>query len=239
MTNPCQPPVRKTTTNPKRSRKTKPTSVATPETSIAEAGVVDQVRALTERLLDLGVATTVAGRALKTAGRVSRALRKGQAMEAAGEVVRAVLPGAAEPAWTKTGAAIRALREKAGLTVADVSAAIDLKDPSLIEALENGKMALSFELILRLAAVFGRSDPVGFVMRFTRTSNPELWQSLETLGIGKLALQTVREHEFVNIFRSNDEARRLDDDEFAEILGYTRAAFEMAMSLHARLRQRE
>jgi transcriptional regulator with XRE-family HTH domain len=214
--------------------------VATPETPVVEeASVVDQVRALTGRLLDLGVATAVAGRALETAGRVSRALRQGQAIEAAGEVVRAVLPGAAEPAWTKTGAAIRALREKAGLTVADVSAAIDLKDPSLIEALENGKMALSFELILRLAAVFGRSDPVGFVMRFTRASNPELWQSLETLGIGKLALQTVREHEFVNIFRGNDEARRLDDDQFAEILGFTRAAFEMAMSLHARHRRRE
>ena len=123
------------------------------------------------------------------------------------------------------------MRETAGLTIAEVGAAIDLKDPSLIEAIENGRIALSFELILRLAAVFGRNDPVGFVMRLTRSSNPELWKSLEGLGIGKLVLQTVREHQFVNVYRSNDDARALSDEEFAEILSFTQAAFEMAMAL--------
>ena len=120
--------------------------------------------------------------------RVSRALRDGQALAAASEVVRAVLPSMAEPAaWGKTGAAIRAMREAAGLTIAEVGAAIDLKDPSLIEALENGRIALSFELILRLAAVFGRSDPIGFIMTFTRSSNPDLWKSLEALGVGTVS----------------------------------------------------
>jgi transcriptional regulator with XRE-family HTH domain len=126
------------------------------------------------------------------------------------------------------------MRETAGLTIAEVGAAIDLKDPSLIEAIENGRLALSFELILRLAAVFGRNDPVGFVMRLTRSSNPELWKSLEALGVGKLVLQTVREHQFVNVYRSNDDARALSDEEFAEILSFTQAAFEMAMALRAR-----
>jgi transcriptional regulator with XRE-family HTH domain len=126
------------------------------------------------------------------------------------------------------------MRESAGLTIAEVGAAIDLKDPSLIEALENGRIALSFELILRLAAVFGRNDPVGFVMRFTRTANPDLWKSLEGLGVGKLVLQTVREHQFVNVYRSNDDARTLSDEEFAEILSFTQAAFETAMALRAR-----
>lgn len=187
------------------------------------------------RLLDISAATGVAGRALETAGKVSRALRDGQALAAASEVVRAVLPSMAEPAaWGKTGAAIRAMREAAGLTIAEVGAAIDLKDPSLIEALENGRIALSFELILRLAAVFGRSDPIGFIMTFTRSSNPDLWKSLEALGVGKLVLQSVREHQFVNVYRSNDDARGLNDEEFVEILSFTQAAFEMAMALRTR-----
>ena len=200
-----------------------------------ESGVVEQLRAMAGRLLDLSSATMVAGRALETAGKVGRALQDGHPIDAASEVVKAVLPGVSEPAgWSKAGAAIRAMREKAGMTIAEVGAALDLKDPSLLEAIETGRLALSFELILRLAAVFGRNDPIGFVMRFTRSTNPDLWKSLEDLGVGKLVLQTVREHQFVNIYRSNDEARTLSDEEFAEIASFTQAAFEMAMALRSR-----
>ena len=140
-------------------------------------------------------------------------------------------------AWARTGAAVRKLRESAGLTITELGVAIDLQDPSLVEALENGRLAVSFELILRLAAVFGRKDPVGFVMGLTRTANPELWKSLEDLGVGKLVLQTVREHQFVNICRSNDDARSLSDEEFTEILSFTQAAFAMAMAQRARYKQ--
>lgn len=216
-------------------RKTTPAEVAPVTPPASEPGIVDQVRAMAGRLLDLSAATVVAGRALQTAGKVGRALQEGHPIDAASEVVRAVLPGVGDTAaWAKTGAALRAVRETAGLTIAEVGQAIDLKDPTLIEAIENGRLALSFELILRLAAVFGRNDPVGFVMRFTRASNPDLWQTLEALGVGRLVLQTVREHQFVNVYRSNDEARALSDDEFAEILSFTQAAFEMAMALRAR-----
>ncbi len=205
---------------------------------MVEPGLVDQVRAIAGRLLDASAAAGFAGKALQTAGRVSQALRDGQALEAASEVVRAVLPGLVEASASgaATGAALRAMRETAGMTIAEVSAAIDLNDPALIEALENGRMALSFELFLRLAAVFGRSDPVGFIMGLTRTANPELWQSLEALGLGKLVLQTVREHQFVNILRGSDDARNLSDEEFAEVLGFTQAAFAMAMAWRARQR---
>ena len=217
------------------SRKTVPDEVAPAAPPVSEPGIVDQVRAMAGRLLDLSSATVVAGRALQTAGKVGRALQEGHPIDAASEVVRAVLPGVGDTAaWARTGAALRAVRETAGLTIAEVGQAIDLKDPTLIEAIENGRLALSFELILRLAAVFGRNDPVGFVMRFTRASNPDLWQTLEALGVGRLVLQTVREHQFVNVYRSNDEARALSDDEFAEILSFTQAAFEMAMALRAR-----
>jgi transcriptional regulator with XRE-family HTH domain len=235
MSTPSAPSAKRKPAVARRTAKKSDAQASADSARLTEPGMVDQMRAMASRLLDLGSATVLAGRAMETAGKVSRALQDGHPLDAASEVVRAVLPSVAEPAaWAKTGAAIRAMRESAGLTIAEVGAAIDLKDPSLIEALENGRIALSFELILRLAAVFGRNDPVGFVMRFTRTANPDLWKSLEGLGVGKLVLQTVREHQFVNVYRSNDDARTLSDEEFAEILSFTQAAFETAMALRAR-----
>ena len=65
-------------------------------------------------------------------------------------------------------------------------------------------------------------------------SLPDLWRSLEGLGVGKLLIQSAREREFANIYRGDDEARSLDDKEFAEVLTFTRAAFEMAMAFRGR-----
>jgi transcriptional regulator with XRE-family HTH domain len=133
----------------------------------------------------------------------------------------------------KTGAILRRMRESAGMSVADVGAAIDLKDPVLLELVENGKIALPFEIILRLASVLGRNDPISFVMRFTRSYNPDVWKTLEALGIGRLALQAGREREFANLYRASDVARRLSDEDFAEVLAFTRSAFEMALAFRA------
>ena len=200
-----------------------------------ENGLVDQMRSMAGKVLDVGAATVNAASSLKTAAGVARALSQGKPMEAAADVLKAVLPGLSEPGvWVRTGAALKRLRTAAGLTITEVGAAINLKDPSLIEAWENGRIAVPFEIILRLAAVLGRNDPVGFVMKFTRASNPDLWRALEYLGVGKLLIQTAREREFANIYRSDDEARTLSDKEFAEVLTFTRAAFEMAMAFRGR-----
>lgn len=133
-------------------------------------------------------------------------------------------------ALEKTGAVLRGMREAAGMSVKEVSAAIDLQDPALLELVENGKVALPFEIVLRLASILGRNDPIAFVMRFTRSYNPEVWHTLENLGIGRLAVQAGREREFANLYRSSDAARRLSDDEFAAVLGFTKAAFELALA---------
>ena len=200
-----------------------------------EAGLVDQMRTMAGRVLDMGAATVGAAKSLHTASEVAKALRKGKPMEAAADVLKAIMPGLSEPGvWTRTGAALRRMRKAAGLTITEVGTAINLKDPSLIEAWENGRIAVPFELILRLAAVLGRNDPIGFVMKFTRSSNPDLWRSLEALGVGKMLIQSAREREFANIYRGDDEARSLSDEEFAEVLTFTRAAFEMAMAFRGR-----
>ena len=200
-----------------------------------ESGLVDQMRTMAGKVLDMGAATVGSAKTLHTATAVAKALRRGKPMEAASGVLEAMLAGLAEPGvWGKTGATLRRLREAAGLTITEVGAAINLKDPSLIEAWEAGRLAVPFEIILRLAAVLGRNDPVAFVMKLTRNTNPDLWRSLEGLGVGKLLIQSAREREFANIYRVDDAARNLDDEEFAEVLAFTRAAFEMAMAFRGR-----
>ena len=133
-------------------------------------------------------------------------------------------------ALAKTGNVLRGMREAAGLSIKEVGEAINLDDPTLLDLVENGKVALPFEIILRLASVLGRNDPISFVMRFTRSYNPGVWHTLESLGIGRFAVQGGREREFANIYRSSDAARRLSDEDFGAVLAFTKAAFETALA---------
>ena len=133
----------------------------------------------------------------------------------------------------QTGLYLRDLREVAGLTLAELGDALDLKDHSLLEAAERGTATLSFELVLRLAALLARHDPIPFILRFVRTYNPELWNVLEAWGIGRLPAHLERERQFINIYRRHDAARQLSDAGFAKILTFTSAAFEMSLHFAA------
>ena len=86
-------------------------------------------------------------------------------------------------------------------------------------------------MILRLASLLARNDPFAFVMNLTRFYNPGLWRLMEQLGIGKLALNVGREREFINIFRANDSARQLKDDEFKIVLAFTQKAFDASVEM--------
>ncbi len=129
----------------------------------------------------------------------------------------------------KAGELFRNLRVGAGLTLQDIGRAINLKDVSLLEQVEGGKVGLPFEIILRLAGVLGRNDPIPVAMKLTRTYNPKLWATLESLGVGKLAVQAGREREFANLYRASDAARQLSDEEFAAALKFVRASFEAVL----------
>lgn len=129
----------------------------------------------------------------------------------------------------EAGAYLREVREVAGLTIDEVADAIELRDHSILEAVEAGTTTLSFELLLRLAAILARHDPIPFLSRMIRAQNPVLWQLLEDWGFDRLPLQLEREQAFVNILRGHDRARDLPDEDFDRILGFTRAAFEMAL----------
>ncbi|MAA63174.1 MAG: transcriptional regulator [Alteromonadaceae bacterium] len=127
------------------------------------------------------------------------------------------------------GDSLRDIREVAGLTLSEMSEALNLRDKDMLAAVENGTKTLSFELILRLAALVARNDPVPFIMRYTRNYNPEVWQLLHDWGIGRLPLQFERERQFINIFRSHDAARELSDEGFEKVLAFTRQSFEMSL----------
>ncbi|WP_197472241.1 helix-turn-helix domain-containing protein, partial [Oleiphilus sp. HI0067] len=127
------------------------------------------------------------------------------------------------------GESLKDLREVAGLTINELNEALQLKDKSLIEAVENGTATLSFELILRLSSLLARNDPIPFILKYSRTYSPETWRLLHDWGAGRLPLQYQREREFINILRSKDSARELSDEGFAHVLAYTREAFNMAL----------
>jgi transcriptional regulator with XRE-family HTH domain len=132
-------------------------------------------------------------------------------------------------AVAKAAALVKDAREAAGLTLDDLGEALDLKDPTFMALVESGKVGLPFELILRMATILGRNDPITFILQLTRSYNPRVWKSLEALGIGKLLVQAGREREFANIYRSNTAARQLSDRDFAAALAFSAAAFESAL----------
>lgn len=154
---------------------------------------------------------------------------------AAEVAVGATAPLIKEPtrrsALEKAGSVLRDARETAGLTADDVAAALDFKDTNLLELAESGRIALPFEVILRLASLLSRNDPIPFVMNLTRIYNPGLWKIIEQLGIGRVALHVAREHEFINIYRSRDAARHMSDEEFQLVVKFTDAAFAMALEM--------
>jgi transcriptional regulator with XRE-family HTH domain len=129
----------------------------------------------------------------------------------------------------RAGTALKDAREVAGLTLTELSAAIGLKSPDLLETVEEGKAGLPFEILLRLASFYARNDPIPFVMKYARTYSPGIWDVMETLGLDKLTLEAEREIQFLNIYRSHDAARQLSDDGFERVRAFTQTAFEMAL----------
>jgi transcriptional regulator with XRE-family HTH domain len=138
-----------------------------------------------------------------------------------------------QAAIDKAGSILRQAREAAGMSTRELGQAIDIDDPALLEQAEIGRVALPFEVILRLAGVLGRHDPATFAMKLARSYNPGLWKALEDLGIGKLVVQAGRERELANIYRANDAARKLSDADFAKVLGFVKSGFDMAVQFRA------
>ncbi len=187
----------------------------TDKDSSARKGMTEESGTLMDRLSDL---TNSALRlAKKTTG---TSLKVGKALIRSQDQLKLMV---------NAGESLRDLREVAGLTISELSDALNLKDKTLLEAVENGTATLSFELILRLAALLARNDPIPFILKFTRTYNPEIWGMLNDWGLGRIPLHFERERKFMNIYRSHDAARKLSDEGFEKVLEFTRKAFELSL----------
>ncbi|HRK36938.1 MAG TPA: helix-turn-helix transcriptional regulator [Burkholderiaceae bacterium] len=164
--------------------------------------------------------------------------RLGTASDLAAVLVKAQMPKPANKALVDQAAVfLRDLREAAQLSVDDLAKALTLEDASLLSMVESGKVGLPFDIILRMATVLGKNDPVGFILKVTRAYNPGIWATLDKLGIGKLVVQAGREREFANIYRANEAARGLNDAEFAAALRFVAASFDSAVVFQQQVRQ--
>lgn len=127
------------------------------------------------------------------------------------------------------GESLRDIREVTGMTVNEIASALNLRDKSVWEAIEDGREVISFELILRLAALVARNDPLPFIVKYTHSYHPRLWSILHDLKLDRLSLHFGRERSFINIYRRHDSVRELSDAEFERILQFTQQAFDLAM----------
>ncbi len=216
-----------------------------PEMATAIGAIREDVGTLAGQLLGLGSAALSAARRLRSQpaaevkpakpapspGAVQTALRRARAL---GRTVDALLALAPPPPpksiWGRSGRLLRRMREQAGLTLEELGQAIDLNDPSLLAVAENGRAALPIEVVLRLASVLGRNDPLAAAVSLTRASHPQLWQSLENMGIGRLLMQSARERAFVNLLRGDDRVRQLGDAEFNDLLALVKAALQLGLN---------
>ena len=165
--------------------------------------------------------------------------RFGTASELAAVLVKAQMPKPANKAMVDQAAHfLRDLREAAQLSLDDLAKALTLEDASLLSLVESGKVGLPFDIILRMATVLGKNDPVGFVLKVTRAYNPGIWATLDKLGIGKLIVQAGREREFANVYRAHDAARVLSDAEFAAALRFVAAALDSAVVFQQQANER-
>ena len=134
-------------------------------------------------------------------------------------------------AMAEAGNFLKDAREVAGLNIAELADAVGLSDTELLEEVEQGRATLPIDTILRIASLTARHDPIPFIIKFLRTYNPDLEQTLEQWGIMKLPKQYERERRFVNVYRSHDSLRQLSDAEFERFIGYMNSATEFTLDI--------
>lgn len=134
-------------------------------------------------------------------------------------------------AMVDAGRLLKDAREVAGLNLMELSEALGLKDEELLKEVEAGRATLPFDMILRIASLIARHDPIPFIIKFLRTYNPALEQKLDSWGVTKLPKQYERERRFINLLRKHDSLRSMDDVEFERFIGYQEEAVRYAITI--------
>ena len=129
----------------------------------------------------------------------------------------------------KTGKVLKDMRETAGFSLEELSSVVKIDNPGILRSIEEGHAALPVDLMLRLASFYSRNDPLPFIIRFSRTYHPGLSKLLEKTGVDRMFIKAEREVKFINIYRNKDDARKLSDEGFDQVMDFTQKAFEMAL----------
>ena len=129
----------------------------------------------------------------------------------------------------KAGKRLKDLREVSKLTVEDLAAAVNLENPELLRAIEEGRSPITLDILLRLASYYSRNDPMSFVVSFSKEYAPWLWYILRVTGVEKMLITLEREVKFINIYRGRDEARDFSDAEFEKLLHFSQQSFNTAV----------
>lgn len=134
-------------------------------------------------------------------------------------------------AMAEAGSFLHDAREVAGLNLKELAEAVGLSEPELLEEVEQGRATLPFDMILRIASLIARHDPIPFILKFVRTYNPSIAKTLDEWGIMALPRQYERERKFINIVRQHDELRALSDEEYDRFIAYQEKAAAFALEV--------
>lgn len=141
----------------------------------------------------------------------------------------------AEPAaLQQAGKLLRTMREALGISVQAVAEAAKLRDPAVVEEAERGRISLSFDAVIRLAGILGDRDPMGAASRLLRAYHPEMSKTLDKLRTIGFVMPDARERALLAIYRRNEAARAIPDDDFDEIVDVLASVFARLVDFRTR-----
>lgn len=134
-------------------------------------------------------------------------------------------------AMAEAGHFLRDARETAGMSIKDLSESLGLADKTMLEDIESGQTIMPLEVMLRSVSLLARHDPIPFLIKFMRTYNPALEQTLEQWGVLALPKQYERERRFINLYRQYDALRSLTDDEYQRFVHYMQGSINLVLDV--------
>ena len=134
-------------------------------------------------------------------------------------------------AMADAGRFLRDARETAGMSLRELTEALGIKDDSLLRDIESGERVMPIELAFRTASLIARHDPIPFLVKFMRTYNPTLGETLEQWGVMALPLQYERERRWINLYRKHDTLRSFTDEEYDRLVEYVDSATQLVLNV--------
>ncbi|MEH6589770.1 MAG: helix-turn-helix transcriptional regulator [Halioglobus sp.] len=137
-------------------------------------------------------------------------------------------------AMADAGRFLRDARETAGMSLIDLADSLGISDNDVLKDVESGETIMPLELMLRCASLLARHDPVPFLIKFMRTYNPALGQTLDQWGVLALPKYYERERRFTNLYRQHDALRAFSDEEFERFSNYMDGSISLVLDVMAK-----